>query len=356
MSERSAQETNKVAVRSGWSLKNIIVRGGGVVLAAVLIWWTIHRTGADPWTAVAGADWRYLCVAFALLGVTHVLGSWRWGLGLAVQGLHCSLWLLYRLTLVGSFFSQLIPGGVSGDVIKLAWVVRQNPGKGAGAVMSGMLDRVVGVAGLFLQASLGGVVYCLVVPGALDGDASKIQLGLGLVFAGGAVSFVVLVSMLYHRAFLRIPLASGILSWLGRIMPSGVVSFFTKLCEAAEAYRHHKSVLVKALVISMFIHFLIGTTLFCIGRGLGETRCSYGAYFMGQQLGTSVTLIPATPGGLGMRDSVTVTFIQAFARGTEGIDAGLLGSIPLVYSLLTILWSLLGGAMVPFLMGKRTEQ
>ncbi|MBR5025315.1 MAG: flippase-like domain-containing protein, partial [Victivallales bacterium] len=137
-----------------WLLKIL-----GIALAVFLLVWTVRRTDADPLQEIMHANRGMLILAFLSVGLTHVLGAYRWGTLLAVQGIRLPYWTLLQLTWVGTFFSQLIPGAVSGDLLKLAYVAKSKKGIGTEVFLTIVMDRVVGVAGLFLVASLGGLLF-----------------------------------------------------------------------------------------------------------------------------------------------------------------------------------------------------
>lgn len=310
----------------------------GVLLAPLLVWWTINRTDASPFQALATARVPLFLAALLCVGLTHVLGAWRWGLSLAVQQVHCSWFLLWRLTLAGTFCSQLIPGAVSGDLLKLACLANNHPGKGPEIIISGLLDRIVGVTGLFLVAMLGGLGLALFQP-ELVRQHPVLGTAIGLVSAGGLASLGVLGALLYHRALLRLRLAAKLVAWLEARLPQKITALIVRLCQAASSYRQHPLRLVATLVISLVIHALLGLAFFLLGRAVGEHHYPFVAYFLAMQVGNAVTLIPATPGGLGLRDAVQVTFFQALAQEQ---NVTLLGSIPVLHSLLVIFWAFLG--------------
>ncbi len=328
----------------GWLLRLL-----GIGIAIALLCWTVSFTGANPREALKGADPWLLLAALGCIGVTHLIGGYRWGRLLAVQGVHMGVFLLFQLTLAGSFFSQLIPGSVSGDVLKLAIVARRHQGKGTAVVMSCMIDRIAGVSGLFLVASLCGGLFWISHPEVVAGEA-VLRTALVLVLCGGAAFIGALFVMVYHGRLLAIGWLGRLVGWLGKHCPRMVTGLVAKLCAAADAYRCHKRTLLVVLVLSMVIHFLLGVCVFCIGRSLGENRQSFGAYILSMQVGNAVTLVPATPGGLGMRESVTAAMLMAFDREAkgdandegDGASDGLAGSIPVVYALCTVAWALLG--------------
>ena len=319
-------------------LLSLTLRLLGILLAPLLLWWTVSRTAASPLDALAGARWPLVLGALLCVGMTHVLGAWRWGLSLAVQGVPCTWFLLWRLTLAGTFLSQLIPGAVSGDVLKLACLSRQHPGKGAEIVMSGLIDRILGVTGLFLAGMLGGLTLVALQPRTLT-DEPVIGLALLIVTAGGLASLLALLLLLHHRLLLRLRLAAHLTDWLARRLPHSLVALTRRLCDAAASYASHPGQLVAVLLISVLIHALLGAAFFLLGRALGEHAHGFGTYFLAMQLGNAVTLVPATPGGLGLRDAVQAAFFQSLS-GSDGM--ALLGSIPVIHSLLVLFWALLG--------------
>ncbi|MGN0880551.1 MAG: lysylphosphatidylglycerol synthase transmembrane domain-containing protein [Oligosphaeraceae bacterium] len=318
--------------------RSLALRLLGLLLAPLLLWWTVSRTAASPLQALAAAHWPLVLGALLCVGMTHVLGAWRWGLSLAVQGVPCTWFLLWRLTLAGTFLSQLIPGAVSGDVLKLACLSRQHPGKGAEIVMSGLIDRILGVTGLFLAGTLGGLTLVALQPHTLT-DEPVIGLALLVVTAGGLSSLLALLLLLHHRLLLRLRPAARLADWLASHLPQRLVDLTRRLCAAAASYASHPGRLVAVLALSVLIHALLGAAFFLLGRALGEHAHGFGTYFLAMQLGNAVTLVPATPGGLGLRDAVQAAFFQSLS-GSDGM--ALLGSIPVIHSLLVLFWALLG--------------
>ena len=314
-----------------WMLKIL-----GIALAVFLLVWTVRRTDADPLQEIMHANRGMLILAFLSVGLTHVLGAYRWGTLLAVQGIRLPYWTLLQLTWVGTFFSQLIPGAVSGDLLKLAYVTKSKKGIGTEVFLTIVMDRVVGVAGLFLVASLGGLLF-------LAGRV--IGLSLLVVFGGGIASLIGLCVIVYHKWFMKWDLLARLVDWFGCHLPSFISSTVKRLCDGADLYKNAKKTLVGAILLSMLIHASLGNGLFCVGRALGERDMSYSAYFLSTQIGNAVTLVPATPGGLGLRDSVSSAFFEAL--GVAPSDKT--GAIPVVNSMLVVLWALAGAVCLGWL-------
>ena len=322
-----------------WMLKIL-----GIALAVFLLVWTVRRTDADPLQEIMHANRGMLILAFLSVGLTHVLGAYRWGTLLAVQGIRLPYWTLLQLTWVGTFFSQLIPGAVSGDLLKLAYVAKSKKGIGTEVFLTIVMDRVVGVAGLFLVASLGGLLF-LTKHWEVAMASRVVGLSLLIVFGGGIASLIGLIIIVYHKWFMKWNLVARTVDWFDHHLPSFITSIVKRLCDGADLYKNAKKTLFSAILLSMMIHASLGNGLFCVGRALGERNISYSAYFMSTQIGNAVTLVPATPGGLGLRDSVSSACFEAL----DVAPSDKTGAIPVVNSMLVVLWALVGAVCLGWL-------
>ena len=128
--------------------------------------------------------------------------------------------------------------------------------------------------------------------------------------------------------FPKIPFIAKILNALDKRLPKSITSLIKKLSDSANLYKSSRKTVIETLLISMLIHATLGVGLFCIGRAIGETSLGFAAYFLSTQIGNAVTLIPATPGGLGLRDVVSAAFFAAFQTAPTSI----IGTIPIVNS------------------------
>ncbi len=54
------------------------------------------------------------------------------------------------LFFIGLFFNQFLPGGTGGDIVKCYLLVKETPGKIAGALLATLFDRLVGLVALIV--------------------------------------------------------------------------------------------------------------------------------------------------------------------------------------------------------------
>ena len=106
----------------------------------------------------------------------------RWHQLVRAQGLTFSLRDAVRLGFIGNVFNLVIPGAVGGDVIKAAFLCRMQPDKKPQAVASMVLDRILGLLGLFLLAGVAGAI-------TWRSADPQVRLLIGLVWGALAAGF-----------------------------------------------------------------------------------------------------------------------------------------------------------------------
>ena len=126
--------------------------GMGLGLLANVLW-----ANRDSFQEVLGhqSDLRYLALAYllCLMGLTSTFV--RWYVVVRSQGLPFRLRDAVKIGFIGNAVDLIVPGQVGGDVLKAAYLCREQSRK-TRAIASIMIDRLIGVLGLFLLASLMG--------------------------------------------------------------------------------------------------------------------------------------------------------------------------------------------------------
>lgn len=140
------------------------------------------------------ADKGYLLLAVALSLASTFLNAHRWQLLAAAVGLEKSLLKLVQFCFVGLFFNLFLPSTVGGDFSR-CYYLSKGTGKYVNAFYSVLADRTVGIAVLFLFASVG----ILVGPG---GGGLPIQLKLPIWLGTLAIFSVVPFMPQLTRRFL----------------------------------------------------------------------------------------------------------------------------------------------------------
>lgn len=309
----------------------------GLLLAVALLGLTLRSTGADLWSDLAAADPWLLALGALLYGVVILLTVVRWRMLLAVQGVHVPLWSLARLTFIGVFFNLAIPGAVSGDLVKMGYLAGWTTDRKAEGVLTILVDRVLGMLGLFVVAavSLLCAMPLLVRLGAESRPLQMAAVTVGLGSVGGLVA-VLLVEC--RAALIRHPWIQWQIDLGARLLPARVTALLVRLTAALELYRNTRLTIVKALLLAIAVHALLALDLLTLGRAVGERALGLQHYIITASVANAVASIPVTPGGVGTRDKTAAAFLSAFAAQPPEKA----GSIPVVLSLVIVLWALVG--------------
>jgi uncharacterized protein (TIRG00374 family) len=286
-------------------------------------------------TTIANVRVPLLLAAFAAYLGNMVIISMRWWLLLRVVDIRISPWEALRLSFLGTYFSTVVPGTVSGDLVKAYYAAKHTPAKAA-ALVSVFMDRAMGLTELTLMASVMlGVVYLANLAPRETLHLPAILLAVMAVGLAAALAFLFSRSLRHKlhldRVYNRLPLA-GHLAVAGR---------------AIRQYRGNVRRLVEAMGVT-----LVGQTLW-IGSMVLASRSlslatSWTSFFLYVPLIYTIASVPLTPGGLGLVEKFFVVF---FATGT--VSASEVVALALLVRLIPMFWSVPGavvavtGARVP---------
>lgn len=129
-----------------------------IAVAAGAIFFLIHTGKLDYRDFnVPSEHWGVMALGFVFMCIAILIAYIRYHLLLRAVRIDIAFPDTLRIASIGLFFNAFMPGGLGGDVIKIAYVMRES-GKRAEAVASAMVDRILGLLGLL---SLGGIaLFC----------------------------------------------------------------------------------------------------------------------------------------------------------------------------------------------------
>jgi uncharacterized protein (TIRG00374 family) len=303
-----------------------------ILLTVGIVWWVFRDPAkrsemaatlvrADPWWLLGG---------FLAYGVTELLSTVRWQILLRVQGLGLRFRRVFALTMVGVFFNFFIPGGTGGDAVKMFLLVQETPGRRGTAILSVIVDRLIGLLGLIILAGAFIAVKWEWLHAA-PGVEHWVYIALGVLVAGLAflgVSFVISGFGLVHLLPARMP---------GR----------DKLAELAMAYNVYGRAWIPSgvsFLLSALAHMTNFGVFYCAIRALGWTGMQIPRipefYAVMPIIGT-ITALPISIGGVGVREQLFQEFLGTFFSATEGVAV----AISSAGYLLTLAWGLIGGVI-----------
>jgi uncharacterized membrane protein YbhN (UPF0104 family) len=326
--------------------RSVVFNLAKVLVAGGLIYW-LGTSGKINREVVgrAFADRTAMTISFFAIGSTFICAILRWWVLLRAVGLELPLRTTAKLTMIGSFFNTFMPGAVGGDAFKMYYAVEHAPsGKKVEAATTVAMDRVIGLASMFLLVAIAMLVPPLL--GRTDTVFSDVSRAVGHQF---------------DRLWTPLGIMGGIgIVLLGASFHPGVRDWklVARLRDRVPGMRYGKRILdvliqavrspwplIAAVLLSCTAHLATVACFFVVGRALGETTLGLGRYVFLVPIGLMVNAIPGSPAGIGIGEAAYEKLF-AIALGSAAASPG--ADICVVWRAITIAWNLVGGAVYVF--------
>lgn len=298
----------------------------------------------DPglWTYWANMHrgWFALGVLCYILSV--MFASTRWWWLLSVNALPITWWAALRFSWIGIFFNNVVPGQTGGDLVKAIFVMKRSDGARVPAMMSVVVDRIMGLASLALLAAI-AVLFYLDRPGF-----ASLAVALWAIL-GGVVLMGVVAFSRRIRSFIR-------LTAILEMLPEKFGLLLKRIDHAVFFYRKHKLGMAGWLFAGIFNHVSSVCSYALVGKALG-VGIPFVDYFVLIPIIVIVSAIPIAPNGWGIGELMFRKLFGEFGAsylvgvpvaqaeqimGTRGV------ALSLVYRLVLTLLSVIGGLLFFF--------
>jgi uncharacterized protein (TIRG00374 family) len=297
-------------------------------LTAYFLWQSNPR---EVLAVASAAAWRPLAFAVLLVFVDRALMAYRWVTLLytldAVD--RPPLAAILRVFFVSTFVGSFLPS-VGGDAVRAYSITRLRI-RGGDAVASVFMDRMLGIAALFLMA-LAGLT--------LAGQLARNWVIIASLAVAGVLCLITLLLIFSSRAsrapqaFRTAVAALGSLSMLSRL-PAAARHAGQGLFESIQRYAAYRAELAKVLACSVAVQVIRVFQAYYLGRSLG-IEAPLATYFAVLPLILLVMLLPVTVNGIGTGQAAFVWFFAqfgvpgapAFALSVLFIALGVVGNLP----------------------------
>lgn len=214
----------------------------------------------------------------------------RWSMLVWSQGLPFRLRDGFRIGFIGYLFNQVIPGAVSGDLVKAVLLAREQDRRTV-AIATVVIDRIVGMYALVLVAGLSAACFWSEL--AATRELRLLATWVAGVSGVGTIGFALLFTPLLYRprlvrALVRLPLVGGA---LGEVL------------RAMSVYHERRRVILLAVLMSMVAHVGFIGSLWGAARSLPGDQWPLRVHYVVAPIGLSVNAIPLSPGGLGVGEA-----------------------------------------------------
>ena len=270
------------------------------------------------------ANPHWLLVALVAYGGVALVSIVRWHLLLEVAGAAVGWVRTAQLAVAGLFFNSVLPGVMGGDVMRAFWAARDAPQARPAAVVSILLERVLGLAATVLLGA------ALILP-------RWKELNQHPVTHAGALAFVTMAGLLlFILTVLATPYSSRLLA---TDHSSGWRKAAAEGAKACHVCLTHPVGAGAGLLLSLMSQTLLVSLFFAVAEAM-RLPADFWQLASVLPMVAMVTVLPISWNGLGLREAAFATFLGVF-----GVPAAQSVAISLTAFAVILAWNLFGGVV-----------
>ena len=318
-------------------LKTIFINVLKFSFAAALIAWLLssgkldfkllERLGDHPGTLL-------LSLLLSILNFWLVSIRWRSILKARSQ-VEIPMIGMLKITWIGQFFSSVLPGSVSGDLIKILYVQKYEKSFSKKFLFASILiDRLMGLSGLILLVGISSFCFSghILINAPAMGPLLKFNYILVLLVALSITLF-----MYWHQLFRGI---------LVRLQSRFFSSLFTQLISLWDDIVIIRSQLLKAVGLSIFIQFIGVVIFWSLIYPFVSGKMDFVQALAFLPVGLMTLALPIAPSGLGVGHAIFQRLFE-FSGITNG------ASLFNLYFVVTLILNVIG--VIPYLVNKKNH-
>jgi uncharacterized membrane protein YbhN (UPF0104 family) len=315
-------------------LKTFFVSTVKILIAASLIYWLV-TSGKLDFKLLADLINHPLavCTAVSLNILNFILISYRWEIILRARSqVILPILGLLKITWIGQFFSSVLPGSVSGDLVKILYVQKFDNSFSKKFIFASILiDRVMGLSGLILLVGMSSIIFGKTIVENAPAMGPLLNMNFGLM-ALVILSFGIF--FFFHKVIRSVLVKLQSIA-LGKLFES-IISLWDDLVLI-------KSQMLKAVGMSILVQFIGVIIFWSLIHPFVGNHMNFVQALAFIPLGLMTLALPVAPSGLGVGHAI---FQKLFEL--SGIDNG--ASLFNLYFVVTLVVNVLG--VIPYLVTK----
>lgn len=281
---------------------------------------------------VREADRWLLALSLSVFPITIAITALRWKRLMQALEIDISFSQAFALNMVGLFYNTFIPAGsTGGDVLKAYYASRHTAHK-VRAVMSVVVDRVIGLAVLII---LGGIMALGFYLHADKNDSAsraclQVAVGSAAILAAMAVGLTVFASARLRRV-------TGLAFVLSRLPMQQQIGH---AMETMAIYRQRPGLVLWAMLVTVPVHITVMVAAMLAGKAF-HLPLTTGYYFVVVPVTVLAGAIPISPQGAGVME-----FFAIRLTARQGATVAQAFALTMSIRLQQIFWNLIGGIFV----------
>jgi glycosyltransferase 2 family protein len=294
-----------------------------VAIAAALIAYMVHAGHLDPKDLWDMLTVQNVLLAVGIVGLNLFLAAYRWIILLRARDFNIGIGYGFALYLIGIFFNFALPGGVGGDVVRGYYLVADHPNRKMDAVLSIVIDRVLGLYSFFIL-TLVAVAWDYEFVASHE-KIRWVAVSCAFVCAGMTAFFTVAFSERLSGLF-------GLTYLARRIM------IVDRLLVAFQRFGKNKAIIALSVVVSFLAQLAAMIFFYQMALIAGETDITWKAVLFVVPMGFLVSALPIAPAGIGVGQVAFAYLFQAYLQKTTQFGATAITA----FQLTLVCWALVG--------------
>jgi uncharacterized protein (TIRG00374 family) len=275
----------------------------------------------------------YLLIFSVLIfPATYLITSYRWHELLKALDIRLGLARTFVLTMVGAFYNTFMPGSTGGDVLKAYYASKQTTHR-TRAVLSVIIDRVIGLLGLVIMGGVMASIQYLRSPHP-DDPATRacrqVAIGSAVILAGVLFGIVI-----FFQTTLR-----GLLGVDYLLSKLPMQKQVQNAIQVMRIYKRRPGLVLGALLITFPVHITVVISAMLAGMAFGLPIPPL-YYFVVVPVVVLAGAIPISPQGAGVME-----FFAIHLTKQHGVTVGQAFALAMSIRLVQMAWNLTGGVFV----------
>ncbi|MBX3021673.1 MAG: flippase-like domain-containing protein [Bdellovibrionales bacterium] len=294
-----------------------------VTIAVLLIGYLVKSGHLDPKDLWELMTLPNIVIALLIIGANIFMAAWRWIVLLRARGFTVPLFYGWSLYMIGIFFNHALPGAVGGDLVRGYYLVNDHPERRMDAVMSVLIDRVLGLYSFFILTLVAVAFDFDFVMG--HEQIRWVALMCFMVFTGMTLFFLIVFSHRLSEMF-------GLKFFEKRI------PIVHKMVVSLQYFGANRMVIVYSVGISLVAQMIGMLFFYAMAQMSGEAGVTWNAIMFAVPMGFLVTAVPIAPAGIGVGQVAFLYLFQAYLQRPTQFGATAITA----FQLATACWALVG--------------
>jgi uncharacterized membrane protein YbhN (UPF0104 family) len=305
-----------------------------ILLAFGLIYWLATSGKLDFKLIQKLKQYPWAILSAGIFSIFNfVIASYRWETILRARSqVNLPISGLLKITWIGQFFSSVLPGSVSGDLVKILYVQQFDKSFSKKFIFASILiDRAMGLSGLILIVGLSSMIF-----GRNIGNHSPAM--IPLLNINYLLMLFVLMSFsiffFFHQFIRKILL---------KFQALAMQDFFRRIISLWDDLVLIKKHMLKAVILSMIIQFVAVLIFWSLIQPFIGQKMNFIQALASIPIGLMTLALPIAPSGLGVGHAI---FQKLFELSSIQNGASLFN----IYFIVTLLVNMMG--VIPYLLNK----